>query len=616
MKKILLFAFALFTLSFSAQTYTWQWGKMGGGDNGFSGETSSSYFPDFTRHEMILDMAVDANNNYYYLTPIYGGNSNIDGSAVNTYTDDRNILLFSTDCNGNLRWKRVIGGSSDNEKAYRIQLDNNGGLLLFFYTINIATVNNTYLPPRFGENNILAKRTADSNEYQDGYKTAFLLKYDTQDGNLTWRKDLQGLVNSGNMWSDVGSSHMDSQGILHAILGFPQGTHLDGLVTVPSSFSNSYQYFMVKFNGDGVIQGTPQVLPITGFTNSLNGETHLLYDETLNRYYFAGSRRNSDNSYTPLSYNGSAFTRDAFVLAFNGATLAEEWRKEFSTTSTFQQSLIFSLIKDSQSNVYLSGRFFRAANSSIAFDTTQFNTPLISHISYVIKLNSNGNVLWTKIPDGLSDGSTDVVASITDGLAINGNEIVYAKGSIREIWGSYQMVRPANDRPDPLLVRLNKETGAVIDAADVKSNFGIQDQFTSIAVDNDGNYVLGGFFHDQLFTDPNDSVSTLTYIGTYRSQFFYTKYAKSACSAMATVETPVKETDLVFYPNPVQDILHVKTKKQLKSFEIITTDGRQIKSGEFKGNAYQISVQELTAGVYYVKVSGNNFTTVGKMIKK
>ena len=616
MKKILLYAFALFSLSFSAQTYTWQWGKAGGGDFGFSGETSSSYFPDFTRHEMILDMAVDSNNNYYYLTPIYAGNSNIDGTPVNTYTDDRNILLFSTDCQGNLRWKRVIGGSGNGEEVYKIFADNNGGVYTLLRTSNIATVSNDYLPPRFGDNDALPPRTNNIYEFQEGFKMGFLLKYNAQDGNLVWRKNLQGDVNIDNSTMDVGPSYRDNQGIIHVILGLRMGTHLDGLVTVPSSFSSSYQYFMVKFNGDGVIQGTPQVLPITGFTNSLNGETHLLYDETLNRYYFAGSRRNSDNSYTPLSYNGSAFTRDGFVLAFNGATLAEEWRKEFSTTSTFQQSLIFSLIKDSQSNVYLSGRFFKAANSSIAFDTTQFNTPLISHISYVIKLNSNGNVLWTKIPDGLSDGSTDVVASITDGLAINGNEIVYAKGSIREIWGSYQMVRPANDRPDPLLVRLNKETGAVIDAADVKSNFGIQDQFTSVAVDNDGNYVLGGFFHDQLFTDPNDNVSTLTYVGTYRSQFFYTKYAKSACSSMGTTETPVKETDVVFYPNPVEDVLHVKTKEKLTSYEIITADGRLVKKADLDGRNYTIQMQELKTGVYYVKVFGEGFATAGKVIKK
>ncbi len=620
MKKKLLFAFILIGLSLSAQTYTWQWAKSGGGDNGFSGETSTSYFPDFTRHEMILDMAVDSNNNYYYLTSIYAGNSNIDGTTVNTYTDDRNILLFSTDCQGNLRWKRVIGGSSDNEKAYRIHVDNNGGLFLFFYTINIATVNNTYLPPRFGDNDILPKRTTDLNEYQDGFKTAFLLKYNSQDGNLVWRKNLQGQVNSVNMWSDVGPSYMDSQGIIHVILGFPQGTHLDGLVTVPSAFSNSYQFFMVKFNGNGIIQGIPQVLPITGFTNSLNGETHLLYDETLNRYYLAGRRRNSDGSFTPFSYNGNAFSNDGFVLAFNGATLAEEWRKEMITTNaSTNDSPIYNIIKDAQSNIYINGIFFKTASgggSTITFGSYQFNPSYTSYVPYVLKMNPSGDVQWAKTPDGLTGGITQGSKPRTDGIAINGNEIAFVKGSVREIWGSYQTIRPANDKPDPLLVRLNKDTGVFIDATDVKSTFGTEEQFTNVAVDNDGNYVLGGFFHEQLYTDPNDNIPTLIYSGTYRSQFFYAKYAKSACSNMATAETPIKETDVVLYPNPVQDFLYIKTKEQLKSYEIITADGRQIKWGSFTGNTYRIPIQELTSGSYYVKVSGNNFASVGKVIKK
>ena len=143
-----------------------------------------------------------------------------------------------------------------------------------------------------------------------------------------------------------------------------------------------------------------------------------------------------------------------------------------------------------------------------------------------------------------------------------------------------------------------------------------QEYATSIAVDNDGNYVLGGFFHDQLFTDPNDNVSTLTYVGTYRSQFFYTKYAKSACSAMATVETPIKETDVVFYPNPVEDVLHVKTKEKLTSYEIITADGRLVKKADLNGRNHTIQMQELKTGVYYVKVFGEGFATVEKLIKK
>jgi hypothetical protein len=84
------------------------------------------------------------------------------------------------------------------------------------------------------------------------------------------------------------------------------------------------------------------------------------------------------------------------------------------------------------------------------------------------------------------------------------------------------MVRPNGDKADPLLVRLNKDSGAVIDAADIYSSYFSQDEFTAIAVDREGNYILGGLFHDQLFTDPNDGVNTMgVNVMGGKSQSFY-----------------------------------------------------------------------------------------------
>ncbi len=71
------------------------------------------------------------------------------------------------------------------------------------------------------------------------------------------------------------------------------------------------------------------------------------------------------------------------------------------------------------------------------------------------------------------------------------------------------MTRPNGDLADPLLVRFNKNTGTVIGAAEIYSSYNSQDEFTAIAVDHDGNYILGGVFHAQLFTDPNDGVNTM-----------------------------------------------------------------------------------------------------------
>lgn len=130
MKKVLYFM--LLSLALHAQTYQWKWAKQGGGDGG----SLSSTF-DIWQDEHIRDVAVDNNNNYYFLTNIYGGalNSNnpaLDGSPVIHYGgtyDDSDLLLFSTDCLGNVRWTRTIGGTGNEELAWKIQIDTTAGFI-------------------------------------------------------------------------------------------------------------------------------------------------------------------------------------------------------------------------------------------------------------------------------------------------------------------------------------------------------------------------------------------------------------------------------------------------------------------------------------------------------
>jgi hypothetical protein len=136
------------------------------------------------------------------------------------------------------------------------------------------------------------------------------------------------------------------------------------------------------------------------------------------------------------------------------------------------------------------------------------------------------------------------------------------------------------------LVRLNKSTGAVIAATDIKSNAGVQDEFTAIAVDNDGNYVLGGFFHQQLFTATDDNVPTMTLnVPGNRSQNFFTKYAKSACSQLSTAEITAENAQLSFYPNPAQDYVMVSTKNKLHTFEVYSMTGQLLKKGKFENGS-------------------------------
>lgn len=627
MKKQLYYSILLVLIGFNASAqYAWQWAKYGGGNTG----SSSSGF-NYTEDESIRDIAVDNQNNYYYLSTMNPTTPTLNGTPVTSY-HQQDLFLFSTDCQGNVRWTRTIGGRNRSEYAWNIELDNNGGIYILGGFFNSAYTNDpTPIPIHFDDTTtipLMSVTPADQTTMDPGLKNSYLLKYNTTDGSLVWHHPLQGDVNWATRNADSAIYTMDSAKNIHAILGFRAGTHLNGLITVPSTFTNTFQYYLVKFNydnGNMTPQANPLLLPIIGdLTVGLSeGKVNLCYDEVLNRYYLVGKREYGDmGSYADFSYGGTAFTKDGYLLAFNGSTGAEIYRKEIDAyLTTTPRYRIFGIEKDSSSNIYLTGLYYIFnPNNTLTATFGNYNFPTSNgQTPFAMKLDSNGNVLWSKTVDGYANSTVATGGHYNKGaLVLNGNELAFVKGSQGDKWGTNTMTRPPNDDNDPLLVRLNKDTGAVIGAHDILSSYGSKDEFTSIAVDNDGNYVLGGFSHGILFEDANDGVPSMNgTTGSGKSQFFVAKLATSAqCTQLATEEVPVKETDMQFYPNPVEDVLNIKTKEELKGYEIISSVGQLVKKGDFARNNYNINMQGLTKGVYFVKVHTEKLSVVEKVVKK
>ncbi|RCU42118.1 T9SS type A sorting domain-containing protein [Chryseobacterium lacus] len=654
MKKILyFFAFFVFLPALMpSQTYNWQWAVPGGGDSGASGSGFNEI-----KDEMIRDVVVDQYNNSYYLTTIYPGNQNLNGTPVDINANFSDLFLFSLDCNGNIRWTRTIGGYGESEFAWKLSLDDDGGIYLMAYVFNqghITAPPQQYPPIKWDDNNSMPQSSVPFQDYtttDPALNTLFLLKYNTTNGHLAWAKPLQDPlgVSESTKRGNNGIWYMDSNNTIHAIIGFLAGSHLDGLINVPASYyfdmsnftyPNGFQYYLVRFNkvGDQMVpQPNPVLLPITGDLEPAwwGGKVQFLYDEVLERYYLAGSTASTHGSYSPFSFHNISFSNDGYMMSFSvtNDVVTEHWRREFSTYANSNpiaapNEKIYSLIKDSAGNLYISGRYYQGQTPpQPTFSGTNLNTSPYSYIlpinnpatgnntNFVMKLNSDGIVQWTKIPTSSYFGYNGT-PSYRARISLNGNEIAFVKAvGLTEDWDNFTANVPMNNGRNSVLVRLHKDTGNTVGLHTISSDFGSDDELTSIAVDQDGNYVVGGYFQSQLFTDPNDGVPTVHYINSPETQFFAAKLAKSACSQMNTAETPVKQTDVVFYPNPVGGVLHIKTKEKLTSYEVITADGRLMKQGKFSGN-YTIDMSGVATGVYYVKVQGENFATAGKVVKK
>src|SRR5690606_31762685 len=256
----------------------------------------------------------------------------LNGQSVKTYNQSisvaggsPDIFLFSTTCDGTVRWSQAIGGGT-HDYAFNLVLDNQNNVYVG------ANVRNDYITPdghpvHFSPTDSLQNPDYNNQNHQDDLKTSFLVKYDSN-GQFIGKKALQGNdVTFSTYYSHLLELAIDSQNNLHFIVGLMKGTHLDNKVTVPNTVTD-YLYFLAKYDSDLNYVSSMQ-LPVTigGFPGSGGvGVTKFAYDENLNQYYIGGHMHNGGN--VPLSYDGSAVENLSFLFAIDGTDGGLLWHRE------------------------------------------------------------------------------------------------------------------------------------------------------------------------------------------------------------------------------------------------------------------------------------------------
>lgn len=130
-KLLMLLLFPLWGLGGYAQPYEWDWAINGGSDNLSDDDWRYST-------EQVYDVVVGSDNNYYFLARIKGSSvgsagSQLAGQPVKEYNgsvgNNGDIFLFSTTCDGQVRWSQAIGGYKD-DRAYNLALDSKNNVYI------------------------------------------------------------------------------------------------------------------------------------------------------------------------------------------------------------------------------------------------------------------------------------------------------------------------------------------------------------------------------------------------------------------------------------------------------------------------------------------------------
>lgn len=98
--------------------------------------------------------------------------------------------------------------------------------------------------------------------------------------------------------------------------------------------------------------------------------------------------------------------------------------------------------------------------------------------------------------------------------------------------------------------------------------------------------------------NPTTGVSTLAIAGNFQ---FFTKIN----SSLGVNET-VPATSVEFYPNPVQNILHISSAEDIINIEILAVSGQVVLAKKMNGKRTELDVSKLSPGMYIVKIQNKN----------
>lgn len=653
--QILLFCilYVLCSIPTTAQTYNWQWALKGGGDSG----GNTGYHP-----EEIYDIKIGSDNNYYFIASVEGRyNIELDGvpqTAYNNHLGGRDIFLFSTTCDGTVRWSRAIGGGAS-DYSYNLVLDSSNNVYiaaLVFPWLNWP--GNQHYPVHFSETeyvetpyDLTGNNPAippDNNLPMEFYKHAYLVKYDSN-GNYIKRKVMESDAISNNSNNDITNLTpmtslynlmIDSEENLHFVGVFGKGNYFDNNINVPSNYKYDattgkilWQYRMIKCtnNFDYIDDMILPVKDSTGFSSSQN--MFFSYDETLNRYYIAGTRSwGSPTTSPPIVYEDKPIVNLTYLLAINGFDsttgyeASEIWRREIYSAQSGTQlahSGISSLQVDSNSDVYIGGRIWRSYddNNVKIYDpnkpiTTTYPLSPTAHtyLPIVVKLNSNGQVQWAKHPSSFAPNYSSNTSIRPKGLALNGNEVAFGSNEGYFVWDNFTQNYPLYHGTSPTVLRFNKQTGAVTGMDYIVGPAGANNYMTAVATDNDGNYVTGGILTG-LFGDSNSVMGQLWSNGP--SDFFVAKLGATPCGTSASVEN-FNDLKITVYPNPTTDIVNINTEEKIVGYFIYNEAAQKLHAKTQTTNGVQqLNLVGFSSGVYFVafKTESGKTATV-KVIKK
>jgi hypothetical protein len=428
------------SFTIEAQNSQWEWALNGGGMNDLRSRSSN-----YTDFERITHIVTDDQNNIYYQAVFAAGNPMLLGFSLSHF-EQQDVVLFSTDCLGNLRWIKEFGNDADIDPT-GLSVSGDGSIYTSGQIFPRLDPNSapSYFDSdyTFPNNNLGVFDPGPHNNY------AYLIKYDTN-GVFQWIKFPQ----NGNQ--DINESgqfqnrevFVGTDGTVHWLVRIGEGTHVDGNVTVPAG-TDPLPWMVLRYDPNGNFLGKTDI-PFNN--NHPYLEMDFAYDPLLNRYLLAANRASNRD----LVFNGVSSPNSTLLASVDAVTGAVLWTQESNYVSNV---FIEEIAIGDDSSIYITGgasNFNGDDNfAGYFFDMLSAagngTTPTGSH--FAIALNPDGTLQWGNNGDNTARTF----------LAVTSNATTVAVGGGMNTLTGWDGVTGTSGVPqgeDPAVVLLDRTNGS------------------------------------------------------------------------------------------------------------------------------------------------------------
>lgn len=555
----------IFILSVTAQSQTFNWAEQ---------VSSTSYD--------VLFSAYNDNAGNIYTAGYISGPSDLDPGPGMQFAGSSvaDIFIQKLNPSGNLIWAKSIGGMS-NQYAYGLCIDAGGNVL-----VTGGFKGNVDFDPNAGVATLSAST--------GGGMDIFILKLDAN-GNFVWAKNI-GSSNGANqngyaITTDINNNVLVT-GAFDGTMDFDPGAGVTNLTS-----AGQVDIFVMKLNSSGIFQWAKRMGSFYddyGYSIKTDASGNVI---TTGRFLMQTDFDPGAGTY-PLGGMTTTTDINMFVQKLDAAGNFV-WARDYNFISNTGRGLFVDNVGD----IYVTGNTSGGAD----FDNgpgTAYVTVAGANDIFVLKLNSAGNYVWVNSYGGSGhDFGYSIDANASGEIFVTGafqNTADFMPGA-----GTYTLV--SNGMQDIFTMKLNS-TGNLIWAV---SSGGTQDDYGyCVKTDNTGNVYYGGYFQSTVDINPLAGVTTYTSGGVFDA--FLVKLQGGS----VLVSELVNDNPFVVYPNPTTGTLQIQSKEEIINVEVYNVIGQLVFGSSINTNTAQLDLQNLSAGIYNLRIITSEGSIIKKIIKE